>query len=427
MTLFIDVPRKALVCAALAVLAMAPLESAQARKDSVVYSFTGGADGASPAAGFVADASGNLYSTAFGGGASGHGDVFELSANGTRTVLYSFTGGADGGAPQSNLIRDKDGNLFGTTSAGGAKNIGTVFMLAPNGTEAVLHSFKGGYDGAYPEAGLIADGKGNLYGTTQAGGGAAYCGGGCGTVFRISRSGKEEVIYAFAGSPDGAYPAAGLVADRAGNLYGTTLGGGLQSNYCGIGCGIAFELSPSGGSTWSETVIHAFVGGGSDGINPAAGLTADGAGNFYGTTTLGGNLKDCIAAAGCGSVFELSPAQNGAWSEVVVYAFKGGSDGSTPYAGLIRDGGGNFYGTTFEGGLSNCPYSSGCGTVFRISARGHENVLHAFAGATGDGANSQSALYADGKGTLIGTTDAGGATQGCFENQGCGTAFTLKQ
>jgi uncharacterized repeat protein (TIGR03803 family) len=417
-------------CAALVVFALgtgAPFERASAESDGVVYSFTGGSDGASPAGGLIADNAGNLYGTSFGGGSAGHGDVYKLTPGGSITVLYSFSGKRDGGSPQSTLLADAKGNLYGTTSEGGAANQGTVFKLAPNGKETVLHAFKGGYkDGAYPQAGLIVDSDGIFYGTTQVGGSSGSCGGGCGIVFRISAAGKFALLYSFGGSPDGAYPTGALVEDAQGNLYGTTEGGGIQSNYCGIGCGTAFELSPRK-KRWVETVIHLFVGGGTDGINPYAGLITDGAGNFFGTTTLGGNIADCIVDAGCGSVFEISPAGHGAWTENVLYAFQGGSDGATPYAGLIRDNAGNLYGATFEGGLNDCPFSSGCGTVFKLAPNGAETILHAFSGVPSDGANSQANLFADGKGNLYGTTDQGGATQGCFESQGCGTVFVLQE
>jgi len=411
---------------ALAVVALVPFAPANAGKDTIVYSFTGGIDGASPTSGFVADGAGNLYSTTAGGGSFGQGTVFEITPGGAETVLYSFTGGSDGASPQAGLVRDAAGNLFGTTLEGGANALGTVFMLAPDGTEKVLHSFQGGnLDGANPLAGLVADGKGSFYGTTEDGGSQA-CGAGCGTVFKISRTGKLKIIHYFEGSPDGADPIAGVVADAAGNLYGTTLGGGEQSDFCGVGCGTVFELSPAGKNSWTETLPHSFQPGGSDGINPGAGLFVDGKGNLYGTTTAGGNLNDCIADQGCGTVFELSRA-GGGWIETVLYAFKGGSDGSSPYAGLIQASNGNLFGATFEGGLNNCPFSSGCGTVFELTRKGDEKVVHAFNGPPSDGANSQSALFSDGKGNLYGTTVAGGATKACFENQGCGTVFRLKQ
>jgi uncharacterized repeat protein (TIGR03803 family) len=393
---------------------------------AVVYSFTGGVDGGTPAAGFVADKSANFYSTSLSGGGFGQGTVFKIAPDGTETVLYSFTGGGDGGEPQSTLIWDKSGNLYGTTIQGGANNLGTVFELTPDGTEAVLYSFKGGeYDGAFPQAGLIADAKGNLYGTTESGG-SSVCGGGCGTVFEVAHNGAEQVLYEFGGSPDGAYPIAGLVADSSGTLFGTTLGGGIQSNFCGVGCGTVFKLAPHGKSHWKESLIYFFLGGGNDATNPGSNLIFDKAGNLYGTANLGGDYNVCFFG-GCGAVFKLSPTQ-GIWTETLLHTFEGGSDGSSPYAGLIEDKSGNFYGATFEGGSGNkiCnDLSSGCGVIFKLAPDGTETILHKFSGAPKDGESPQASLFADGKGNLYGTTVEGGASHNCFENMGCGTVFKI--
>ncbi len=255
--------------------------------ETVLHSFTGGADGASPYAGLVRDAAGNLYGTTVSGGAYNYGTVFEVSASGTETVLHSFTGGTDGRNPGAGLVRDAAGNLYGTTAYGGSYSNGTVFEVSASGTETVLHSFTGGTDGAYPGEGgpgLVRDAAGNLYGTTGEGGAYNY-----GTVFEVSASGAETVLYSFTGGAYGEYPAAGLVRDAAGNLYGTTVDSGIGA------FGTVFEVSASG----TETVLHSFTGG-TDGASPRAGLVRDAAGNLYGTTVDGG-------AYTYGTVFEVTP------------------------------------------------------------------------------------------------------------------------
>jgi len=419
--------RKILMAATAIVAALSPVAAAQAGRSTVLYSFSGGSDGLTPTSGLIEDKAGNFYSTTYAGGQFDRGVVFELAPDGTETVLYSFAGGSDGEYPQSGLAEDAQGNLYGTTTEGGTDNLGTVFKLAPDGTETVLHSFVGGYDnGATPFGGVILDSKGNLYGTTQDGG-SSYCPGTCGVVYKITRRGKERVIYKFQGSPDGEYPLSSLLMDKAGNLYGTTLGGGVQSNYCGVGCGTVFELSPSGKDTWSETVIYSFQGNGNDTTNPWANVIADRAGNLYGTATLGGNYNDCNFG-GCGAVFELSPSKNGSWMEQVLYAFTSEKDGDTPYAGLVRDRTGNLYGTTFSGPRSaNCAFY-GCGSAFKLAPDGTFSVLRTFKGGAKDAANSSANLLIDAKGNLYGTSEAGGGGACNDEGQlGCGTVFRLKE
>jgi uncharacterized repeat protein (TIGR03803 family) len=209
--------------------------SAEAQGDTtfaLFYSFEGGTDGATPRAGLVRDAAGNLYGTTISGGAGGLGTVFKLDAVGSETVLHSFSG-ADGARPEAGLVRDAAGNLYGTTAGGGASDLGTVFKLDTTGSETVLHSFSGA-DGDSPVAGLVRDAAGNLYGTT-AGGGAS----GLGTVFKLDTSGKGRLLHSFTGgATDGAFPAAGLVPDAAGNLYGTTTQDGA------FGQGTVFKLRP---------------------------------------------------------------------------------------------------------------------------------------------------------------------------------------
>ena len=249
-TLFVRfAPGVAVFCVAL-ILANSQSTSA-ATSETVLYSFAGSpSDGANPLAGLIADRAGNLYGTTGFGGSSDFGVVFKLAPNGTETVLHFFAGGpSDGRTPffSGGLIVDPAGNLYGTTFGGGASDFGVVFMLAPNGTETMLHSFAGSpTDGASPQAGLIIDGAGNLYGTTANGGASDF-----GVVFKLAPNGTETVLHSFAGGPsDGAGPVAGLIADSAGNLYGTTSGGGAS------GFGVVFKLAPDG----TYTVLHTFAG-----------------------------------------------------------------------------------------------------------------------------------------------------------------------
>jgi uncharacterized repeat protein (TIGR03803 family) len=252
--------------------------------EKVLYSFTGGADGDQPIASLIQDAQGNLYGTTDLGGDHGNGTVFVVSPSGTKgqmnyteKVLYSFTGGADGGGPTASLIQDAKGNLYGTTYSGGAYGNGTVLVVSRSGAETVLYSFTGGVDGGPPNGSLIRDAQGNLYGTTVTGG--AYGGG---TVFKTSPiSGAEKILYSFTGSgntgEDAAFPGAGLVLDTQGNLYGTTQMGGMY------GWGTVYKVSPSG----AEKILYSFTGGADGGV-PFSSLIRDTQGNLYGTTSLKG-------------------------------------------------------------------------------------------------------------------------------------------
>jgi uncharacterized repeat protein (TIGR03803 family) len=252
-------------------------------------------DGASPEAALIADAAGNLYSTTYQGGGSCCGTVFKLAPDGSLTVLYSFCSQpncSDGAFTFAGVIEDVAGNLYGTTTNGGDSNCdcGVAFKLAPDGTETVLHAFTNyPNDGAFPVGGLIADKKGNLYGTTDDGGAGSH-----GTVFKIAPDGTETVLHSFRLS-DGSYPTAGLTKDRLGNLYGTTFFGGAYNE------GVVFKLAPDG----TETVLYSFTDG-SDGANPAANVILDKRGNLYGTTEYGGDLS-CAYGQGCGTVFKLAP------------------------------------------------------------------------------------------------------------------------
>ena len=380
---------------------------------TVLYNFTGGPDGSEPDAGLIPDADGNLYgTTSYGGdavGLDGDGVVFKLDPFGNETVIYTFTGGADGAHPAAGLVRDAAGNLYGTTSGGGdtgstcpngSLGCGVVFRLDPAGNERLLHSLTGGADGASPDASLIHDASGNLYGTTSGGGkiGEACYLGGCGVVFKLDLSGNETVLHTFTGGPDGTEPSAGLVRDAAGNLYGTTQAGGETSGACApYGCGVVFKLDPSG----NETLLHS-LSGGLNGSTSVGRLVLDAAGNLYGTTGRGGKTSGSCTQFGCGVVFKVDPAGN----ETVLYIFRGGSDGNGPYGDLTRDTAGMLYGTTASGGnLSYCS-GFGCGVVFEVSPAGKETAIYSFTGGA-DGANPQGGLWPY-NGFLYGTTPNGG-------------------
>lgn len=387
----------------MAIAMLAPLGGADAAGFKQLYAFTGAPDGSAPYGALIADSAGNLYGTTAEGGTYGYGTVFRLAPDGKETVLYSFSGQADGGTPYAGLIADDAGDLIGTTWAGGDINCGsdsgyffgcgTVFKVAPDGSETVLYAFEGGSDGDNPDSTLIADSLGNLYGTTANGGA------GNGTVFEISPGGAETELYAFKGYPgDGAGPHAGLVADSKGNLYGTTEygGSGACENFYAQGCGIVFKVTPGG----AETILHSFNGGSADGANPAASLILDKRGNLTGTTAYGGSgACNTDGVAGCGIVFRIAPGGG----ETVLTTFEGGRDGANPQAAVIADKHGNLYGTTAFGGSK-----AGFGTVFRLAPDGKETVLDALSGRKG-GANPYGSLLADTHGTLIGTTQAGGA------------------
>ena len=302
---------------------------------------------------------------------SGCGTIFSVKPTPTRpptplspwveNVLYSFTGGADGANPAiGGVIFDQAGNLYGTTAFGGTYGLGVVFELSPSGnswTQTVLYSFTGGNDGISPYGGLVFDKAGNLYGTTAYGGGAGCGGTGCGTIYKLTHSGggwSEQVIYSFQGGNDGAQPEAGLIVDPSGNLYGGTYYGGA------LGGGTVYELAPSGGS-WTFNVLHNFYG---TQWGLASRLTMDPAGNLYGTTQFGG-------ANGDGNVFELTPSA-GSWTYTDLHDFTYGSDGGTPVGPVIVDASGNLYGTAFGGGANTCG-GYGCGVVFEITPSGVPN------------------------------------------------------
>jgi uncharacterized repeat protein (TIGR03803 family) len=308
------------------------------------------------------------------------------------SLLYQFKSGRGGASPYSSLMRDAQGNLYGTTMIDGAFSYGTVFKISPQGKETVLHSFRGtGGDGATPVAPVIMDAAGNLYGTTEYGGlfGSACGPNGCGTVFKIDSAGKETVLYRFTGvAGDGMNPEQGLVLDSKGNLYGTTFQGGTY-DISGNSYGIVFKIDPAG----NETVLHSFnptLPPYDDGGWPLGGsLVRDSAGNLYGTTYIGG-------LGSLGTVFKLLPNRQ----INILYSFFGGNDGMNPYGNLVRDPAGNLYGVTYFGGAFQV------GTVFKVDASNNETIVHSF-GGTGDGAPPGGGLARDRAGNLYGTTQSG--------------------
>lgn len=335
----------------------------------------GGPHGSWPWAGVVFGPDGALFGTTDAGGTNNKGLVYKLTpprttcrstrCYWTETVLYNFAGGSDGAYPgYGNVIFDHAGNVYGTTTSGGASpacpsGCGVVYELshsAAGWTEQVLHRFAGGTDGADPLSGLLLDAAGNLYGTTAEGGGTR-CQHGCGTIFELSPSGNdwtERILYRFQGENDGANPLGTLVPDPSGNLFGST------TNYGSQGGGTVYELLPAG-ETWTFFLLYslpesAFPGGG-----PGQ-LARDSRGDLYGVTLFGGDN-------GTGSVFELTP-QNGLWVYTPLHSFSAGlgiPDGYEPLGAPVLDSNGNLYGTASEGGVNACDFEIQCGTVWEIT------------------------------------------------------------
>jgi uncharacterized repeat protein (TIGR03803 family) len=386
-----------------------------APKYKVLHAFTGGKDGGGLYGGLVFNDNGSIYGTTGGGGAYGYGTVFELDpyANGKwrEHVLRSFkVNDPDGDEPQAGLVFDSLGNLYGTTCCGGAHASGTAFELSPGSqgwTETVLYDFCSRpecSDGGSPHAGLAIDKAGNLYGTG-------------GTAFELSPGADGwtlTVLHDFLGQHgDGYGPYAGVVLGADGNVYGTTQLGG-NPLCAGGGCGTAYELRRMPDGKWKEIVLHKFGAYTGDGQKPGLGaLVSDGAGSLYGTTGQGGTH---LCSAGCGTVFKLRRQPDGRWKETVIYDFRDGASGNTPEAGVVLDKKGNLYGTTVYGGSGQCS----CGVVYKLSTASNGKwrytVLHTFTGS--DGAQPGANLILDSKGKLYGTTTTGGAG-------GAGVAFEL--
>jgi len=422
--------------------------AASAQTETILYSFQGGAfDGANPAAGLISDAAGNFYGAA--PGTVTQGVVFQFYPVGSawrERILHTFSG-PDGSRPQGGLVMDAHGNLFGTTSGGGNYGSGVVFELQPlsggGWNFSVIYNFHfdglNNFDGFEPLAALIVDKHGNLFGTTYFGGtgGCTYSGpatfpngapkgqipNGCGTIFEVSPhpdgTWAETILYSFQGAQDGGLPFAAVV-NHNGSLYGTTWeGGGGTNKNCGSfydgGCGVVFSLTRNPGGTWTENVLYTFQGQ-TDGANPTASVVFDRSGNMFGTSA-GANLSFNTDS----SVFELSPATGGTWTETTIFAFPNdGSNGYAPNGGVTLDAAGNLYGTTFYGtgtvspGLDPGapPKAGGYGIVFKLTpSQGgtwSESVLHSFT-SNPDGASPGFVNLILRKGALYGTTTSGGS------------------
>jgi uncharacterized repeat protein (TIGR03803 family) len=334
------------------------------------------------------DGQGNLYGTTF---EIDGGSVYKLTSSGEFTALHSFSYccNGDGYEPAGGVVLDSQGNLYGTTSEGGAEAGGTIFKISPSGTETILYNFTCQDDGCFPYSGVVMDGDGNLYGSTL--GGSLYYG----NVYKfVPSTGTLTTLYNFTGGDDGAFPF-GVVLDKEGNLYGVTqYGGPIQQ-------GVVFKITPLG----TETVLHAFEANGKDGFSPEASVILDAKGNLYGTTHLGGS-------GGVGTVYKISPAGK----ETILHSFKGGKDGIFPQSDLVFDTNGNLYGTTFYGGQYDY------GTVFKI-AKTKETVLHSFNPNNEDGVLPNGDVVFDKNGDLFGTTTQGGTpSESC---SGCGTIYKI--
>jgi uncharacterized repeat protein (TIGR03803 family) len=393
---------------ALAVVASLP---AQAQTFSVIHNFTGGMDGANPQAGLSMDRAGNLYGTTGDGGAHSFGTVYRLKHLGSGWIfmpLYGFQGGNDAAGSLARVIIGPTGTLYGTSPGGGC--CGSVFNVRPAPRpcltalcpweETVIYRFTGSPDGLFPQEGdLVFDQAGNIYGTTIQGGSNNS-----GAVYKLTPSGgnwTEEVSYSFPGGNGGDAPRSGVIFDNAGNLYGTTVGGGSQN------AGVVFQLVRSG-SGWIENILHTFQG--ADGANPFGGLIFDAAGNLYGSTTGGGS-------GGGGTVFKLTPS-GGGYNYSLIYSFTGTFINCGPGASLAFDVAGNLYGTTM------CDGATSEGNVFQLTPSNGSwtyTSLHDFTGGN-DGGDPQSNVVFDAAGNLYGTAVFGGS--GCAPD-GCGTVWEI--
>lgn len=422
-------PRMSRLCMFTQILASFALllTTAQAQQFNVLYRFNG-PDGSRPDAGVVMDSGGNLYGTAFVGGA-GYGTAWELKHKNSSYVfnlLHSFTGGADGANPLSRIVFGPGGILYGSASAGGnpacvfqgLTGCGTVYTLQPPATfcksilcpwtETVIHSFAIS-DGWQPNDDLIFDASNNMYGIASDGGQYGTCNGypGCGVVFELSRSGNnwnETVLWNFGQGTDGVIPSAGVAFDAQGNLYGTAYLGGAND------AGIVYQLVPSNGS-WTENIIYNFTGG-TDGSQPLTGSLIDSAGDVYATSHLSGS-------GGGGTAIKLTP--NGSnWTFSLMASFTGSF--GPRFGHLLMDHAGNLYGTTQNDG------TFGYGNVFKLAPNGSGYTytsLYDFTGGT-DGAEPKGNLILDSNGNLYGTAAEGGnLTTNCNNGAGCGVVWKI--
>ncbi|MGA7356367.1 MAG: choice-of-anchor tandem repeat GloVer-containing protein [Candidatus Cybelea sp.] len=400
--------------------------------ETLLHRFKSSPDAASPEAGVILDASGDLFGTTIAGGAhpdcpggyqKGCGTVFEIDAAGRERLVYSFAGKPDASEPFDRLL-SSNGVLYGTTAVGGnvsacytygGDGCGTLFKIDAHGRERLLYQFKGNFgrgngDGQDPMGGVVSDAAGNLYGSTAYGGKFGY-----GTVFKVTQHGNESVLYSFSGSTDGGRPYSGVILDAAGNLYGVTSVGGNSG--CLTGCGTVFELSDGG----TLRTLYRFKGK-TDGGNPYGGLIMDATGSLYGTAQNYGNTN-CNKRGGnpgCGTVFKLNAQRK----FKLLHVFAGSPDGGVPSENLILDQKDDVYGTTSFGGDSSCNGGYSCGVVFEVDAHGHESLLHTFTGGKKDGEVPYGSVTRDAAGNLYGTTVSGGVGP-C--NRGCGTVFKINR
>ena len=427
------------IIVAIASLTLTVSASASGPAESTLYNFLGHPDGENPAFPVTFDKAGNIYSATVNGGMYGWGEIFQLSppamegGSWTENILYNFQAGSDGANPSSGVLFDAEGNLYGEVFLGSVGR-GDVFELTPPSTPSgswaqdTVYLFCVDFapcpDGNQPSGGLVFDPEGNIYGTTALGGNTVTC---CGIAFKLTKphgtvtSWTETVLHTFvgisSGHHDGSTPMGGVIRDKEGNVYGTTLDGGDPSACGGKGCGTVFKLSAEGG-VWKESILYAFHGTG-DGRAPQSGLIFDECGALYGTTSGEGIYNP-------GNVFKLSPPTHsgGAWTERVLYRFRGlaALDGANPQAGVVFRGK-DLYGTTANGGSASCSYGSGnvgCGTVFKLAppttgtGPWHETILWDFSG----GGSDPLAPLIVRDGALYGTASDGGAS-------GSGTVFEI--
>lgn len=376
------------------------ITNARVPGEKILWNFTGGADGADPIGGPFADPAGNVYAGTIAGGSSDQGTVVRLAprhGSYDETTLVTFQG-RNGSSASGQLTMDSAGTLYGTTVWGGRYGYGSAFSISTNGRvrERVIWSFGGtSKDGANPDAGLVVDAQGVLYGTTAVGGPF-----GGGNVFKLTRAGRrdtETVLHDFGGAKDGKYPAAPVTLGIDGTVYGTAGGGG---NGCSHGCGIVFKLTPSG-SRYSESVLWNFRGA-TDGSGPSSGVTIDASGAMYGVTDFGGGTS-CADGYGCGTVYKLTPSASG-YTERVLWSFGKGTDGYYPLSNVVIGRNGTLYGTTWQGGTH---YAGNLWELVPSGSAYAEKVLWNFT-AGDDGGDPRGQMLADARGRLYATTYVGG-------------------
>jgi uncharacterized repeat protein (TIGR03803 family) len=403
-----------------------------ASKEKVIYSFKGGTDGAYPLSDLTFDADGNLYGTTSAGGTGscngGCGTVLELKRTKDgwkKQTLYSFKASGDAAVPEAGLVFDNAGNLYGTTVGGGKHGIGTVFKLAPDShggwVESVIYNFdETAGDG--PQADLAFDKQGNLYGTTSEGTPGECGNNGCGALFELTPQPDgtwiETTVHTFAGSPDGGVPSSGVAFDSAGNMYGVTVTGGTGNckhpNLGMPGCGAVYKVVPNSGGGWTESVIYSFTRGGGFAKFPAGNVLFNQASHLVGLSQEGGD--------GIGTIFELKDNPKQGWQQTILHRFYGERNGARPTGSISVGQNGHMFGATEIGGAVG---GAGCGVVFELqpSLQGwKERTLHSFNGGS-DGATPQAGPVSDSQGRVYGTTKNGGSGVGC--NEGYGTVYEI--